>query len=178
LNNIYKKIIILVFGMLLSTACFSKTSWSTTVRLYYKLVEQNYLKPAKFLILVEDGDINAWVTEEDKLYVTTGLLKAGSVPEIALVLGHELAHIQFRDAHSTYKGGRKKPKPGVSKLQEDRADYYGRIYAENLGYSRCKMAHFFIVLYKHYGNQGGLMDPHSSNTLRFWRIYQGCNKIT
>jgi hypothetical protein len=165
LRNTFK-ITIIIIAILFSGVASAKVSWPKAIAIYNKLIKENYLKRPKALILVSSGDINAWVVRGNRMYITTALLDNTTPPELALVLGHELAHIQYRDAYTGYQG----------KLKEDRADHYGSMYAYTVGYSKCKQALFFLRLYQAYGNQGGAADPHSSNLKRFWRLYKYCNK--
>lgn len=155
--------------LVLSSFCgasYSSVSVGEAVVIYNKLIKQNMLKrPTKFIIW-DFNTINAWATPDFTLNITTKDLTL-TKPELTMLIAHELAHIQFDDMHTLgdYKTH-----------QEDRADYYGMLYSENIGYSRCTLAALFLRFYKQSGNQGGSKDPHSKNLTRFWRVYKGCNK--
>lgn len=159
-----KKIITAIFLFSFSITCYAAVSWKTATQMYEGLIKNNYLKRPTVFRLIESDELNAWASPDGSVNITTADLKILTRPELALILGHELAHIQFNDTHHSLGGT----------VQEDRADHYGMYYAENIGYSRCKQAYFFLRLYRLYGNSGGNGDPHSKNLIRFWNIYKGC----
>lgn len=158
------KFIIICFMFFSFNAC-SLTN-NDLIKIYKTIVKANNLKEVKDISVdFFNQDLNAWVDPEFKLTVTRGSVKKLDKDELAFVIGHELAHNQFDDMHNNLFG----------KYNEDRADFYGRLFAEKAGFNRCKMANFFIKRYKLHGNQGGFFDPHSSNLLRYKRLYEGCS---
>ncbi len=160
------KIIIIFIGVFLFTTAQAQVSWNTTTQIYARILNQNHLKWPRKLRLIKSNDMNAWADKSDTITVTSGLLRNATPAELAMVLGHEITHTLYKDAYHNDKG----------KLDEDRADFYGTIYATKIGYNHCDMAPFFYKLYKKYGNMGGEGDPHSSNITRYKRLNKGCNR--
>jgi len=137
-------------------------SKSTTIRIFKDLIAKNHLHKAN-LYLEEDDDINGHALGH-RITITSATLRELNEDQMAFLLGHELAHSQFNDSQSQPKGT----------SQEDRADRYGAMYAHRLGYSHCKMASFFLLLYRRYGNVGGGNDPHSTISQRWARLQSKC----
>lgn len=156
--------IVMLMLFLTSFQAQASVSVSEAIAIYNKLVRVNYLMPPT-VYLIDSPDINGWAGEEG-IFITTADLKILSKAELALLIAHELAHMQFKDYAHNIKGT----------LQEDRADLYGSGYAHNIGYSYCAQSAFFLRLYRMYGNLGGKYDSHSTNLKRFWRLYSKCNR--
>jgi predicted Zn-dependent protease len=161
-----KKFILGCFFFCISQLAQAQISIQELDKIYKTIIIKNGLIQPVSKSIINSNIIQAMVTKGNHLFITVGLLKYLSKPELAFVLSHELAHIKFKDPYHKQIGTQ----------QEDRADKYGSQYAKKAGYSECQQALFFIRLYRLYGNQGGLNDTHSSNLKRFWNIYKGCNK--
>lgn len=161
------KKLIYVILLCVSFTANAQVSWKETIKIYDKLIKVNHLKRPVVLRLIMTDELNAWASPDNSVNITLYDLKVLTKAEMAFVLGHELAHLQFNDTHTQLSGT----------IQEDRADKYGAIWAENIGYSRCKQSYFFIRLYKLYGNLGDQGDPHSKNLKRFWSLYKYCKLI-
>ena len=105
--------------------------------------------------LVKHNWVNGF-TGKTGIWVLEGDFKELNKAEFAHLLGHELAHWQAFDAWYRL--------PGT--FQEDRADYYGAIYAEKIGFNKCDQAQ----LYKYYQQNGYGLEPdgkHSNNLVRY-----------
>lgn len=156
------KLIISFILLSLSTLSPAAVTWAETRAVYNLLIKANHLSYTP-LVLSSENEVNGY-TDGFKVVITMGALKSLNQSEMALLLGHELAHVKHNDADTDLGG----------KYQEDRADYYGSDYAEKIGYGKCEQAKFFLKLYLAYGNNGGRDDPHSPNMLRFKRLSRGC----
>lgn len=114
--------------LLVSNASFA-ISFSSAQQVYQKLLAANHLE-ALPLILVSDSEINA-ETDGLDIYVYSGLLRnIKNQDEIALVLGHEMAHNTLHNS-------------GSSPPRELAADKLGAQYAASAGYNVCKGAQLF-----------------------------------
>ena len=127
-------------------------------------------KPVDFVI-VDSEEINAWVTPDYVMYVTTALCRI--LPEddqLAAVIGHELAHLKRghifkRQALFTLRdlfglvAGSLSPQAGdiyrlatnfallkFSRDQEREADFFGLYYAYLAGYDLEKVARTWVYL--------------------------------
>ncbi len=130
-----------------------------------------HTKPVDFVI-VDSEEVNAWVTPENIVYVTTALCRA--LPEddqLAAVLGHELAHLKrghilkrqalftLRDifglvlgslaggtARDIYRATSNLALLKFSRDQEREADFFGLYYAYLAGFDLDKVARTWIYL--------------------------------
>ena len=130
-----------------------------------------HTKPVDFVI-VDSEEVNAWVTPENVVYVTTALCR--TLPEddqLAAVIGHELAHLKRghilkRQAALTLRdifglvlgslaGGQARDIYQIttnlallkfSRDQEREADFFGLYYAYLAGYDLDKVARTWIYL--------------------------------
>ncbi len=130
-----------------------------------------HTKPVDFVI-VDSEEINAWVTPENVIYVTTALCRI--LPEddqLAAVIGHELAHLKrghiikrqalfaLRDifglvlssltgasAQDIYRLGTNFALLKFSRDQEREADFFGLYYAYLAGYDLDKVARTWVYL--------------------------------
>ncbi len=128
-------------------------------------------KPVDFVI-VDSEEINAWVTPENVIYVTTALCRI--LPEndqLAAVIGHELAHLKrghifkrqalftLRDifglvlgsltggsTQDLYRLGTNFALLKFSRDQEREADFFGLYYAYLAGYNLDKVARTWVYL--------------------------------
>ncbi len=137
---------------------YASVSHKQAVKILQNLVKQNHITYVHHLKVVPDKDMNAWVHfGSDTVYITQGILDAGTTDEIALVLGHEVGHLGY----------------GAS---EDRADWVGTSYTENAGYNACAGRNMFKKFLKKYGDPPK-DDVHSPNMVRYNNIgiWASCN---
>jgi Zn-dependent protease with chaperone function len=74
------------------------------VREILRLVCPPYLKPEDFRVyVVENKDWNAMAAPNRSIYVFSGLLDAMDDDEVAIILGHELAHATHEHSRRAYK---------------------------------------------------------------------------
>jgi beta-barrel assembly-enhancing protease len=99
-----------------------------------KLMPQCDRKEIKYTFTVrEDPTLNAFAVPGGYIYVNTGLLSfLHSDDELAVVLGHEISHIELR--HATPNLARTVLSLGYSKYQEFDADVRGVHLAARAGY--------------------------------------------
>jgi predicted Zn-dependent protease len=99
-----------------------------------KVVAQCGRKEIKYTFTVrEDSALNAFVLPGGHVYVNTGLLSfLQSDDELAVVLGHEVSHVELR--HSTPSLAKTILSLGYSKYQEFDADVRGVQLAARAGY--------------------------------------------
>ncbi len=145
--------------LLVSTVFFVNNSFAMSFShakaIYNKVLAANHLTYKPTLILKKDGDVNA---ENDGviIQINTGMLAdVRDDDEMALVLGHELAHGILHHRASTIPN-------------EYAADALGAQYMHNAGYSICTGA----KVLKRFGNTTS--DDHPAGTDRYARL--GCSK--
>jgi predicted Zn-dependent protease len=99
-----------------------------------KIVAQCARKEIQYTFTVrEDPTLNAFVLPGGHVYVNTGLMAfVQSDDELAVVLGHEVSHVELR--HSTPNLARTVLSLGYSKYQEFDADVRGVHLAAQAGY--------------------------------------------
>lgn len=122
-------------------------SFNQTQRIYYKLIQANNMHNAPVLRYRNDGSINADYGG-GVITVNTGLMGRVNSSEMALVLGHELAH--WRGVYN-----------------ESRADIKGAQYIEVAGWNRCVARSVFLKFPK--GNDG----IHPDNIYRYNSLHCG-----
>lgn len=119
---------------------------------YYKIGRANGISLPQ-LVLVYSTDVNA-STDGRKVYINSAMLSfVNNEAEIAMVLGHELAHYRLRHRRST---------PG----NEYAADRLGASYMHNAGYNICRGARVI----KRFNNEDS--DTHPASRKRYRRL--GC----
>ena len=137
----------LIILLLLSNASFA-ISFAEARVVYQRLTASNHLE-ALPLILRQDGEINA-DTNGIIINVNSGLLRAvKNQDEMALVLGHELAHAALHHQGST-------------PTRELAADRLGAKYSAHAGYSICKGAQLF----KRFNSPASSTHPASAERVR------------
>ena len=99
-----------------------------------KVVAQCRRKEIQYTFTVrEDSTVNAFALPGGHIYVNTGLLAfVRSDDELAVVLGHEVSHVELR--HATPNLARSVLSLGYTKYQEFDADVRGVHLAEQAGY--------------------------------------------
>jgi beta-barrel assembly-enhancing protease len=118
------KRIIFLWAVLLCPALAS-TTFGDAQAVYNQLVKANHIYNAPYLSLSASGSINAH-NGFFGIVINQGMLDfLKNNNELAVVLGHELAHFTQHDHGSNY-------------AVEYRADRIGAIYAGNAGYNRCE----------------------------------------
>lgn len=109
--------------LLLSPLYSWAVSFSEAEKIYHNILAQNGIRIGPKLIFSNSNEVNAsasvlWIT------VNKGMLNITNRNEIALVLGHELAH--WKLGHG-----------GSSHTNEYAADRLGFYYASKAGYNAC-----------------------------------------
>ncbi len=93
------------------------------------------------------GVINAYTTS-DGITVYRGLLNIMTKDELALVLGHEVAHFVLGHVFLPIEN---QTKDNI-RIEEMQADKYGAFLAQRAGYSVCQGREFFRMLNRMYGD--------------------------
>ena len=153
IRHIITKLLILLVA---TTGCVQTFAMSSSqVRdVYIKLVKANGIHQVPKLIFSKSSEVNA-ETNGWQIKVNTGMLRNFRSPhEVALVLGHELAHGTLRHNGSTIRN-------------EYAADKLGARYARNTGYNICIGA----KVLKRFGNKAS--KTHPAGTDRYKRL--GCS---
>ncbi len=128
-------------------------SFSQVSAIYAQVAKANGLIVAPHLVLSPDQSINANAAGF-RITVNQGLLNAvRDKDEMAMVLGHELAHYELGHKQSTIPN-------------EYAADHQGAIYMHKAGYSICIGAQ----LLRRFGSKDSVTHP--AGTKRFHRL--GC----
>lgn len=123
------KKLILLTGLLLGIVSnsFASQTVSDVKRIYARILQSNSLNKPFPIFVIDAPIINAY-NDGSRLVVYTGLLKfVHNQDELALVIGHELAHTKWQT--------------------EQRADEYGALYARAAGYNYCRGA----LMFKRFG---------------------------
>lgn len=98
--------------------------------IYHQLVMINHVTGAPHLELNNIGDVNA-DENSNRIEIDRGMLSFVKNPsELALVLGHELAHFYLHHTRSTI-------------AHEYAADLQGSVFMQNAGYDKCLGAQLF-----------------------------------
>lgn len=137
--------------LLVCNISFASVSQHSVHRVYSHIVAANHIKHAPRLIILHTDEINAY-SGGNVIMVTTGLMRAVSINELALVLGHELSHSLGTDY-------------GFGKTKEISADTNGARLASNAGYNMCRGANFFKKI-----PEDGTDHPASSK--RYYNLYK------
>lgn len=117
------------------------------------------------LIIVKSNVINAY-TDGSTIVIFTGLIeKMNSKDEVAVVLGHELAHVLLN-----HVGDDNVP----TVIKEAQADKYGAFLALRAGYDVCQGRVIFKKFLKLYGDDPN--SDHPSNAYRYDQLNVGCDK--
>ncbi len=119
----------LMMLMMLSMTAHSQVSLMTTYSVYKKIASK-MAQPSARLTISNSNVENAYCNAEtNTIRFTTGILKSfRNVDELALVMGHELAHCALG-----HKGRSNPPEEFI-------ADKIGGIYMERAGFNKCKGA--------------------------------------
>lgn len=145
-----EKIIFAVL-ILFSQLSWSSVSFSHAQELYYRIAMANHLAVVPTLVYDSTDEVNA-SQSGFRITLNRGILKfARNDAEMALVLGHELAHYELGHRNSTPSN-------------EYAADAQGAIYMSNAGYSICQGAE----LLRRFHSKGSSTHPDSDS--RFHRI--------
>lgn len=126
---------IIVIMLFISTTCNAHISQQQAISVYKRLVKVIKLKRYPRLVIFHDKEIDAG-TNGSEIYITDSMLKfIRNKHELALILGHELAHAQ--GSH-----------------QEIRADVIGARVMEDAGYNRCIGIQHIKHMQRVYGDEG------------------------
>lgn len=124
---------------------------------YNKILRASGSSPLPPLTVLDSDIINAW-TDGKTITITTGMLKIfHNQDELAMVLGHELAHFMARDPfHNDMKG------PNM----EANADKLGAYMMMRAGFNPCKGREIMATFIKLFGDVATPVS-HPSNAYRF-----------
>ncbi len=147
-----KKLLILLVSMLFFVNTSFAMSASHMGQIYQRVLQANGLHGVP-LVVIRDNDVNA-DNAGDRIEVNTGMLRdVRNDSEMALVLGHELAHGTLHHHMSTIPN-------------EYAADRLGAQYMNKAGYNICVGA----KMLKRFGNHAS--NDHPAGTDRYKRL--GC----
>lgn len=135
------KKLLFILLLILSTSVFATTR-SDAVRIYKKITSANGFVVYPDLKFSNSNQINA---RTDMFYITInrGMLNATNIDELALVIGHELAHSKLWHLKSTHQN-------------EYAADRLGWFFASKAGYNVCRGKNLF----KKFPQRGSTTHPH------------------
>jgi len=138
--------------------------------IYAKLIAQTgQIQDALPLVIQNSGQINAY-NNGDVVVIFTGIIDyTQNDDEIALILGHEIAHGMLK--HIAYKQFRSSSLD-VS-VAEGNADKMGAVYMLKAGYNVCKARNLWLRMGNTDGNyQGG---DHPTAAYRFAELNFNCD---
>lgn len=131
--------------------CASASVTEKDVREVYKKILDNNLIIFRPPLYIEDNDdINAY-TDGKEIVIYTGLMKAVNKQQLALVIGHELAHYKLWHNGSNWHN-------------EFEADEYGAIFAKTAGFDVCKGRTLFKLF------KSGFSLTHPPSMSRYVRV--------
>ena len=141
-----------LLGVLTSNS-FAAVSKKTAVNIYYKIVKANKFWIYPKIRFTPSNKVNAYANATG-IYINRGMLRfARNNHELAIVIGHELAHYRGADRGFNYSHSR-----------EFRADYYGKLYARKAGFNVCRGVYIIKRL------NTSATPSHPSSKLRFNRL--------
>lgn len=174
-NNILRAIIIIeltvLFGPLIVYVLnenYSLEARNKEVKdIYNNLVVASGLGERPELFIVEEDTVNAY-TNGSQIIIFRGLLNLIDKDGIALILGHELAHVSLGHTKMEVDGDLE-----VQKL-EALADKLGTFYMLRAGYDVCKARE----IYKHLRDRNGddIITNHPNYSYRYNQLNIGCDK--
>jgi hypothetical protein len=174
-SNVLKAIIVIELTVILAPFViyaydtnFSIEARNQKVRdIYNDLVSASGLGDRPELFIVEDGTINAY-TNGSQIIIFRGLLNLLNNDSIALILGHELAHVSL--GHTKMKVDNDLE---VQKL-EALADKLGAFYMIRAGYNVCKAREIYKYLRDKNGDD--IITDHPNYSYRYNQFNIGCDK--
>ena len=120
----FSVVFLFLFSVVANAATFSEAQ-----NIYNKIIIDNNIQGPR-LVLSSSNEVNADETDQ-RISINKGMLRfVRNSSELALVLGHELAHFTLHHQSSTI-------------AHEFAADYQGAIYSGHAGYSVCTGAQIF-----------------------------------
>lgn len=145
---------IIVIMLFISTTCNAHISKQQALSVYKRLVKVIKLKRYPRLVVFHDKEINAG-TNGAEIYITDAMLRfIRNKHELALVLGHELAHVQGNS-------------------NELQADIKGAGIMESAGYNKCLGIQHIKHMQAVFGDQGGDRQ-HPNWSVRYNAVKGGC----
>lgn len=147
-------------------------------QLYYNLVTQTgQSQDALPLIIRDDDEDNAW-NNGMFITITSGLIRRHNWDEIALVLGHEiahgmLAHLNKKIPIPTYTNHEGQGDNDLVSTLEANADKLGAVYMMKAGYDVCNARKVFLGWKERSGNSLGQAHPDFS--YRFDELNINCD---
>lgn len=136
---------------------FSEWAEQERIKAMYKVIlaQTGQIQDAPFFVIENNPEINAY-TDGRKVVLYQGLINSvENDDEIALVIGHELAHVMLRHinlqehSHNVTE----------SEISEANADKLGAFYIMKAGYDVCKAREFWKRLQIERGNYLGVSHP-------------------
>lgn len=138
-------------------------------KLKWAAIDTYGLAPTVKVSTVLQGE-NAFVYLDGQIYVTPELVKNSTDDQLALVLGHEMAHYQLRHTHPLLSFDDR-----PQKYQEYHSDILGAWYAASSGYNVCKGADIYLRWIRVNGQHFGDSHPSAIERALYFKWY--CRKI-
>jgi predicted Zn-dependent protease len=163
-------LIVVVGGMYIHLEHFSSIDRDKRVQLMYKtlLAKSGQAQNGLPLYIEVSTEENAY-NDGKQVVIYTGLLDSLNDDEIALVLGHEIAHGMLE-----HLGKLQATSAEESAVHEANADKLGAVYALKAGYDVCKGREVF----KHWENERGnaLGQTHPDYAYRYSELNINCGE--
>lgn len=150
---------------------FKQADYKPIYTLYKKLWAQTG-ESEKYvpLIIHDDNSTDNAYADGFSVHIYTGLInKSYSMDEIALVLGHEIAHTTL--GHVYLPDETSKNVNAVTHM-EAQADKMGAVYAMKAGYSVCKGRNIMLRWFQETGDLLG--SDHPNYSYRYAQLNYGC----
>ncbi len=167
LERIVDFILILILAGIIATVTlplafslyFSKEARNERIRsMYTEIQKQTGQRELNVpLVIVSESTINAY-TDGTAVYLLQGLIDQATDDELALVIGHEIAHVTLRHT-SVYSVGLD------TRIAELQADKMGSIYMMKAGYDICAGRNMMRKFTQLYGDSA--LQDHPSNSYRY-----------
>lgn len=119
------------------------------------------------LEVVDSEQVNAYATQKGFVIFKGMLAKLETDDELAMVLGHEMAHYLLGHVF-----GSEYPTTAEIRIMEMQADKYGAFLMQRAGYDICKGRELMAVLLKNYGD--GMDWDHPDFAFRYNQLNVNC----
>lgn len=148
-------ILVVILGMYVYWEQYSSVARDKRVHKMYEniLAKSGQAQDGLPLYIVEDEEENAY-NNGKQVVIYTGLLDSSNDDEIALILGHEIAHGMLEHLGRLQSTGY-----ADSSVHEANADKLGAVYALKAGYDVCKGREVFKRWENERGNAIGQTHP-------------------
>jgi Zn-dependent protease with chaperone function len=178
LSTLLKDAAIVIGSVTLITLCYTKwvylTSWEYQVdranRIYRELIAQTGQVQDRIPLVVSKEPILNASNSGTEITVYAKLLEVTNDDELALILGHEIAHgmLGHLAVVQTY------PSPIAISVLEGNADKMGAIYMMKAGYNICRGREIFKTWRDDYGNALG--QDHPAHSYRYEELNIRCGR--